>query len=173
MFYCIVILGEYIMNFELTKVEEKDKEIIFNLMQLYTYELSFYADESTEFEMQENGLYKMSKYVDLYWKEENRNPYLLTCDGKIAGFVLQRFNEENMQEIGEFFVLNEYRKNGAGAFMANKMFDMYKGKWEIRTLLKNERAQSFWRKVVKNASNDNYTEKLIRDNTRYAFYFNN
>ena len=78
-----------------------------------------------------------------------------------------------MQEIGEFFVLNEYRKNGAGAFMANKMFDMYKGKWEIRTLLKNERAQSFWRKVVKNASNDNYTEKLIRDNTRYAFYFNN
>lgn len=161
------------MNYELIKVEEKDKQIIFNLMQLYTYELSFYADESTEFVMQENGLFKMSKYVDLYWKEENRNPYLLTCDGHIAGFVLQRFNEENMQEIGEFFVLNEYRKKGAGAFMANKMFDMYKGKWEIRTLLKNERAQAFWRKVVNEASSGKYTEKLIRDNTRYAFYFEN
>ncbi len=28
--------------FELVKVEEKDKNIIFNLMQLYTYELSFF-----------------------------------------------------------------------------------------------------------------------------------
>ncbi len=57
--------------------------------------------------------------------------------------------------------------------MANKMFDMYKGKWEIRTLLKNERAQAFWRKVVNEASSGKYTEKLIRDNTRYAFYFEN
>lgn len=30
------------MKFELIKVEEKDKIIIYNLMQLYTYELSFY-----------------------------------------------------------------------------------------------------------------------------------
>ncbi len=161
------------MNYELTRVEEKDKQIIFNLMQLYTYELSFYADESTEFEMQENGLFKMSKYVDLYWKEKNRNPYLLKYNGEIAGFVLQRFNEENMQEIGEFFVLNKFRNKGAGVFMANKVFELYKGKWEIRTLLKNERAQKFWRKVIKETSNGNYEEKLIRDNTRYAFYFEN
>lgn len=161
------------MNYELVKVEEKDKQIIFNLMQLYTYELSFYADETTEFHMQENGLYKMSKYIDLYWKEKNRNPYLLKCDGEIAGFVLQRFNEENMQEIGEFFVLNSYRKKGAGSFMANKMFEMYKGKWEIRTLLKNKKAQDFWRKVIKEASCGEYEEKLIRDNSRYAFYFEN
>lgn len=27
--------------------------------------------------------------------------------------------------------------------MANKMFEVYKGKWEVCTLLKNERAQNF------------------------------
>ena len=57
--------------------------------------------------------------------------------------------------------------------MANEMFKKYKGKWEIRTLLKNKQAQEFWRKVVKSASNENYEERFIRDNTRYAFYFEN
>ena len=63
-----------------------------------------------------------------------------------------------MNEIAEFFVLNKYRKHGAGTFMANEMFKKYKGKWEIRTLLKNKRDQEFWRKVVKSANNGNHIE---------------
>ena len=161
------------MKFELFEVQEKDKDIIFNLMQLYTYELSFYEDETTHFELQENGLYKISKYINLYWQEKERHPYILKCDGKLAGFVLERFNEDGRNEIAEFFVLNKYRKHGAGTFMANEMFKKYKGKWEIQTLLKNKQAQEFWRKVVKDASRGNYEEHLIRDNTRYAFYFEN
>lgn len=158
---------------ELYEVLEKDKDIIYNLMQLYTYELSFFEDETTSFLMLENGLFKISKYVDLYWKEEERHPYILKYDSQIAGFVLERFNENGLNEIAEFFVLNKYRKHGAGTFMENEMFKKYNGKWEIRTLLKNKRAQEFWRKVVKSASNGNYKEHLIRDNTRYAFYFEN
>ena len=161
------------MKFELIEAKEEDKNIIYNLMQLYTYELSFFEDKTTSFELLENGLYKISKYVDLYWKEEERHPYILKYDGKLAGFVLERFNEDKMYEISEFFVLNKYRKLGAGTFMANEMFNKYKGKWEIRTLLKNKSAQNFWRKVVKNVSNGIYEEHLIINNTRYAFYFEN
>ena len=161
------------MKFELLEVKEKDKNVIYNLMQLYTYELSFFEDNTTNFELLENGLFKMNKYIDLYWKEEERHPYILKCDGKIAGFVLERFNEEGINEIAEFFVLNKYRQYGVGTFMANEMFNKYKGKWEIRTLLKNKRAQDFWRRVIKNASNGIYEEHLIRNNTRYAFYFKN
>lgn len=161
------------MLFELYEVKESEKEIIYNLMQLYTYELSFYEDETTNFSMLDNGLFVLNKYVDLYWVEEDRHPYILKCDGKLAGFVLERFNEEGINEISEFFVLNKYRKSGAGTYMANKMFELYKGRWEIRTLLKNERAQAFWRKVISNSSNGNYKEELIRDNSRHAFYFEN
>lgn len=161
------------MSFEIYDVKENEKEIILNLMQLYTYELSFFEDKTTNFQLLDSGLYAMNKYIELYWKEENRHPYVLKFNGNLAGFVLERFNEENYNEIAEFFVINKYRKLGAGTFMAKEMFKRYKGKWEIRTLLKNKRAQEFWRKVVKDASDGNYEEHLIRDNSRYAFYFEN
>ena len=162
------------MNFEVrTAVSEKDKERILNLMQLYTYELSFFEDETTHFNLMDSGLYELSEYIDLFWEEEKRFPYILRCDGKIGGFVLVRFNEEGYNEISEFFVLNKYRRLGAGKFMANEMFKLYHGKWEIRTLLKNKRAQDFWRNVVSKISDGDFEEKLIRDNSRHAFYFEN
>ena len=34
------------MKFDLIKVEEKNKNVIYNLMQLYTYELSFFEEEN-------------------------------------------------------------------------------------------------------------------------------
>ena len=159
--------------FELFEAKEKDKSIIYNLMQLYTYELSFFEDETTNFQLLDTGVYAMSKYIESYWKEENRHSYILKCNGYLAGFVLERINEENTNEIAEFFVLNKYRKLGAGTFMAKEMFKRYKGKWEIRTLLKNKMAQEFWRKVIKDASNGFYEEQLTRDKSRYAFYFEN
>ena len=161
------------MAFELLEVKNEEKNVIFNLMQLYTYELSFFEDETTNFTLLDTGLYAMNKYVNLYWKEESRHPYILRCDGNLAGFVLVRYNEQKMYEIAEFFVLNKYRRNGAGKFMADKIFEIYKGKWEIRTLIKNKRAQDFWRSIIKNISNDNFEEKVVRDNSRYAFYFDN
>lgn len=159
------------MEFKLIKVEEKDKNVIYNLMQLYTYELSFFEDETTKFTMLDSGLYVMNKYVEKYWQEENRNPYILKHNNELVGFVLQRYNEENINEIAEFFVLNKYRNMGAGTYMANKMFQLYKGKWEVRTLIKNERAQNFWRKTIKDFTNNNFEEKYIRNDSRLAFYF--
>lgn len=78
------------MKFELIRVEEKDKNIIYNLMQLYTYELSFFEDETTTFQMLDSGLYVMNKYVEKYWKDDNRHPYILKCNNELAGFVFDK-----------------------------------------------------------------------------------
>lgn len=161
------------MNYELIDAKENGKEIICNLMQLYTYELSFYEDETTNFNMKDNGLYSMSKYIDMYFTDNDRYPFILKVNNNLAGFALVRFNEENMYEIGEFFVLNKYRRNKIGKFMAKKVFEKYQGNWEVRTLLKNKRAQEFWKNVIKEYTDNNYEERLIRDNSRYAFYFKN
>ena len=54
------------MVFELLEVKNEEKNVIFNLMQLYTYELSFFEDETTNFTLLDTGLYAMNKYVNLY-----------------------------------------------------------------------------------------------------------
>lgn len=162
------------MNFEIVKVSELDKKIIYNLMQIYTYELSFFEDETTNFSLLDIGLYEMSKYLDLFWIEDNvRFPYILKCDGKLGGFVLTRYRKDGFFEISEFFVLNKYRKQGAGKYMATTIFDSFKGKWEVDTLLKNKSAQEFWRKIIKDYTNDKYIEKLDENKKRYIFNFEN
>ena len=65
------------MKFDLINVEEKDKNIIYNLMQLYMYDLSSFEDETATFTMLNSGLYTMSKYIEKYWQDKNRNPYIL------------------------------------------------------------------------------------------------
>ena len=94
------------MDFEIFEVEEKDKNIIYNLIQLYTYELSFFEDETTNFQLLENGLFKMSKYIELYWAQEKRHPYILKCDGKLAGFVLERFNCTEVKRLWYLIMLD-------------------------------------------------------------------
>ena len=44
----------------------------------------------------------MSTYVERYWKEENRHPYILKCNNGLAGFVLQIINVDDLY--------NEYNK---------------------------------------------------------------
>ena len=49
----------------INKSEEKDKNVIYNLMQLYTYELRFFEDETATFTILDSGLYVMNKL----WKD--------------------------------------------------------------------------------------------------------
>ena len=53
------------MEYDLILANESDKSVLFNLMQLYTYELSKYSDETAEIELNEHGLYNI-KYFDYF-----------------------------------------------------------------------------------------------------------
>ena len=35
----------------------------------------------------------MNEYFKLYWKKTERHPYILKCNGELAGFMLERLNE--------------------------------------------------------------------------------
>jgi len=51
------------------------------------------------------------KYLDHYWTEEGRQPFVIRVDGKLAGFVLIRMmgTNEHSQSIpvAEFFVMKK------------------------------------------------------------------
>lgn len=148
------------MNFELVLASEEQKEAIGNLMQYYFYDFS----EFVNIDVEENGQFKPYMYLDDYWKEANhRFPYLIVVDGKYAGFVLIRFiksEERNYYSIAEFFIMKKYRRGGLGKAVAHRVFDMHRGEWEVFEIEPNKPAQAFWRKVISEHTNGNYTERI-------------
>lgn len=155
-------------NIELATI--KDKEVVENLMQLYTCELTNYEDETTSFYMDKYGKYNFSRYLDSFFNDENGHPYILKNNDEIAGFCLEMYDNKDLaNEIKEFYILPKFRRCDAGTFFANEVIKKYKGNWQISVLKRNEAAQNFWRKIVKEQDKE-YREKIT---DRVWLKFNN
>jgi len=146
------------MNFKLEKAAIEQKSVLRNLLELYEYDF-------TEFEpndVNEHGLFEY-KYLDHYWTEEGRHPFLIKVNEKLAGFVLVRkvgVNEgnNNIYSIAEFFVMKKYRRQGVGKRAAVEVFDFLKGEWEVGQLERNLHAQKFWRNTIAEYTKGHYEE---------------
>lgn len=104
--------------------------------------------------------------------------YLIRVDNKIAGFVLvcphcNYIEGVDTRCIGEFFILMKFRKLGVGRFVAKKIFDLHKGQWEVCYLTTNKPARSFWRKVIREYTDGDFTEHGNEMNTFQGFLFRN
>jgi len=145
------------MNVELFLVEKEEKEVLKRLIEEYEREL-LNIEEPEEY-----------KYLDSYWEKENRFPYFIKVDEKIAGFAL--INDYNLvnkdgKNIAEFYVKKEFRKNGIGKMAAMEIFDLFKGNWEIRELKENIDGQNFWKKVINEYIKGNF-EEIFLDNEKW------
>lgn len=145
------------MKVTVQKVDIAEKHILRNLLELYRYDFSeFYHDD-----VNEEGLYGY-QYLDLYWTEAERHPFIIRVDGKLAGFALIReiANQEwTYYWMTEFFVLRKYRRKGVGKIAAFTIFNMFPGKWQIGQIEQNIPAQKFWRKVISEYTNGNFKEE--------------
>lgn len=146
------------MKIEVLEASINDKLIIRNMMELYEYDLSEYEDS----DLNEHGLYDY-KYIDNYWTEEKRYPFIVKVNDKLAGFVLAGIyggvtSYPTDYSIAEFFILKKYRKNGVGKTVAFEVFDKLRGNWEVKQLKKNYISHSFWRKVIAQYTMNNFEE---------------
>ena len=127
------------MNISLEPVKIEEKEVLKNLGELYIYELTQHAPV----DVNDLGLYDDLDDLDLYCTEENRHPFFIRVDNKLAGFILV-FDGRQIQEIesnysiDEFFIMYKYKKQGIGKHCARCIFDKFKGKWQIWFHPKNE-----------------------------------
>ncbi|MCL2702356.1 MAG: GNAT family N-acetyltransferase [Defluviitaleaceae bacterium] len=142
------------MNISLEPVKFTEKEILKNLGELYIYELSQYSSV----DVNDLGLYDDLDDLDLYWAEENRHPFFIKVNNKLAGFVLvfdgRQIEEiESNYSIDDFFIMYQYKKKGIGKHCAKYIFDRFKGKWQIWFHPRNEIAKNFWINTV-----DEYTK---------------
>jgi predicted acetyltransferase len=86
---------------------------------------------------------------DHYWREDRHWPFWGMHEGRRIGFALIRFApEHDAMQIAEFYILREYRRDGAGTSFARSLMQRYPGPWKMRQMAVNKPAVAFWRKVA-------------------------
>lgn len=149
------------MIIEIKQAGLEQKPILEKLLSIYLPEL-YKVDDKV------NEACTDYKYLDLYWIEPERIPYLIYADDKLAGFVLINdyvvLNEDKgAKAIAEFFILSKFRKKELGMKVAFKIFDKFPGKWEIVARKENLVAEKFWDKVIRQYTKGKFS-KIILDN---------
>jgi predicted acetyltransferase len=126
---------------EVVEATIDDKPVLRQLLELYCHDFSAFngADVGVD------GCYGYP-YLDLYWTEVARHPFLFRVDGRLAGFAFVRSGKPH--DMAEFFVLRKYRRSGVGAIAARTVFAQFPGEWQVRELTANSGATAFWRTVI-------------------------
>lgn len=140
-----------------------ERPILRHLMELYLHDFS----EFDHADVGPSGLYEYP-YLDHYWVEPERSPFLVRVDGKLAGFVLvARYNyltgSKDCWVMAEFFIMRKYRHLGIGEHAACSIFDQFPGDWQVGQVIENGPAISFWRKVISRYTHDDYQEHILNN----------
>lgn len=146
------------MNITLEEVSIQQKSVLRNLLELYAYDFTEFIPDDVDC----HGLYGY-RYLDHYWTETGRHPFVTYIDGKIAGFVLVRCYytsdlKDYVNSIAEFFVMRKYRKQGIGREVAFRMFNLFPGVWEVAEIEENKPAQVFWQKIIHDYTQGDFEE---------------
>jgi predicted acetyltransferase len=140
------------MNISIVPVKIGEKEILRNLLEKYNYEFSQYDNR----DVNDLGLYGYD-YLDCYWTEENRFPFFVKVNDKLAGFIMVNdYLESKIKTnytLSEFFIIYKYRRQGIGKYVVNNILNKFKGKWQLKFHPKNEVSKNFWLKTI-----DEYTK---------------
>ena len=149
------------MKINILPASVNDKPILQRMMELYQYDFSEFQNN----DLDAQGCFGYP-FLDYYWSEEGRYPFLVQVDDKLVGFVLVNHHIYilgNEWSIAEFFILRKYRRTGIGKRVAFYIFDQFQGKWEIQETKANLPAQRFWQKVITEYTEGQYQEACLNN----------
>lgn len=144
------------MKIDVSPASIDDKPLIQRMLQFYLYDFSEFGKS----DLDSHGCFDY-RYLDHYWNEKERHPFIVCVDGKLAGFVLvnrHSYLPGNEWSVAEFFIMRKYRRQGVGKAAAFCIFDQFRGKWEVQEMEANLPAQHFWRKVIAEYTGGRYQE---------------
>lgn len=147
-----------------------DYPIIQNMGRFYVYDMSEYMGNLTGWEMPENGLYECNDFKK-YWQTDTAFPFLVRYQAELAGFVIIDKKGSDKQvdfNMAQFFIVRKFKGKGIGKLVAQHCFDKFKGVWEVMVIPGNQGAYQFWKAIITEYTQDNFTEY-----TRYIEHFNN
>ena len=120
---------------------EADNPVLRHLLELYQHDFS----EIDGRDVDHHGLYG-HRYLDHYWVDRDRRPFLFEVDGRWAEFALVRLGPPI--DMAEFFVLRRFRRTKVGRGAALQTFRILPGTWQLRPLRTNPDATTFWRRII-------------------------
>ena len=157
------------MYYEIVKVKKEDKDKLYRLLQYALYDGSQYIDN----EINDECIFEY-KWFNNYFTDDDRDAYFIKDGNKFLGMAMVnenlKFNEEG-KCISEFLILPKYRRCHIGKRVAYDIFNMFKGDWEVQPMENNPIAYSFWKNIINEYTNGNYTIK--NDGVEDVFIFNN
>jgi predicted acetyltransferase len=140
------------------RIPIEEKHVLENLTRYYVYEFSRFLPQ--QITVDTNGQFGALKDLENYWNAPNLHPFFIYANGELAGFALVRSaTEEVTNNMDEFFVLRKFEGKGIGRNAAKRLFDLFPGTWTITQIRKNIPAQAFWRSVVTEYTNDQFSER--------------
>lgn len=121
-----------------------------NLLELYIHDLSALF---VDVRLGADGRFGYPALASYLSDASDKFPFLIRCDGDVAGFALARrgspvADDPDVLDVAEYFVLRRFRGLGVGRSAARLLWDTLKGVWTIRAATVNPGAIDFWRSVV-------------------------
>jgi predicted acetyltransferase len=126
---------------EVIEAGNADKSVLGQLLELYLYDFSAF----TQHDVDAAGRFGYD-YIDAYWSEPGRVPFLFRVEDRWAGFALVRTGIPH--DMAEFFVMRKYRRRSIGVAAAHNLFRRFPGEWQVRQMRANVDATAFWRRAI-------------------------
>ncbi len=132
------------MDVEVVPATRADQPVLRHLLQLHLHDFSEILGTMPS----ADGLFSYP-YLEHYWADSARRPFLLKADNQLAGFALVRTGSlltgaPGVSDMTEFFVLRGLRRRGVGRAAANALFKRLPGTWEVRVVEHYASALAFW-----------------------------
>lgn len=136
------------LDIEIVQATADHESLLSNLMQLYAHDFAAFYD----LDFGADGRFVYNE-LSLYFREPNRQAFLVRTDGTWAGFILVRKGSQisgadDVWDMAEFFVRREHRRLGLGTEIAHRTWSRFPGKWEVRVLTANTSAGLFWEHAI-------------------------
>ena len=151
------------MRISVVPATEGDRPILANLIQFYLYDFTGFK----AWDVRDDGRFR-DYGLDGCWTSDDRHPFLIRADEKLAGFAIvdghsHLTGEAGIWDVADFFVLRRYQKRGVGEHAARLLFDRFRGRWEVRVMAANLAAQAFWRRVIHRYTDGRFREVHSND----------
>ena len=144
----------------------KKKHVIRHLLELYNHDMSEWEQK----DVNEAGLFDY-RFLDNYWTEKGRYPYLITADGHYCGFAFVRTapEQDDYNSIAEFFIMRKYRKHGLARRLLEYVHEHHPGEWTHAAHINNLVSQAMCRKVFPTLAVGEVKETILEDTVEWKF----